>query len=125
MRINKVSVAVPKTGDTEILRLVVESFETLGMEIRNNNGSTALDNLDIYVKFTPEGSDVLMAGVAADFTNPNQPLLRASGDLTVLAASTSGWFLMDTRMAYEIVIKASAADSVPDDVTVSLRGIAH
>jgi hypothetical protein len=110
------SVTVAQAGLTTILE-VPEIADTVRCFCQIDAGSQALDAFEIQVKVHPDGDWVALYNASGDFTTPAGLLVGASGDLTGLALSTTGWFIMETRGLYGIRLQAScdnAAGSVCD-----------
>ena len=108
--------AAPKSG-TLASTLVLASgntplgdIECLGnakMFVRIDNGNQALDAFSILGSADGINFETLY-DATGDFTTPAGLLLGASGDLTGLALSTAGWFILDCSPFKAIQVTASA-----------------
>ena len=75
-------------------------------------GTANLSDFDVLFKAHPSGDWVQMAGDAADYTTPNYPVLKASGDLNSAAAgATVHWLLMDIKGAFKVKVQAAGTSS--------------
>ncbi len=109
------AVAVAGTGNTDLLEFICAGIEQIGVEIKPT--VHALDAFLIQAKFHPSGDYVTLYSSAGSFTSPAGLLLGASGDLTILAAAATGWFILDTRGLYAVRVQCSgAADGTLVDV---------
>jgi len=100
------AVSVAAAGNTTILQLRVDGMERLFVQF-----DVATNNLDAFLikaKAHPDATAATLYSAAGDFTAPIGLLLGSSGDLTAVAAGSSGWFVMDVRGLHEVTIQASA-----------------
>jgi hypothetical protein len=109
------SVTVPGTGNTTLLQVKVQGLERIFVQLSAT--TQALDAFLIQGKAHADATALTLFSAGADFTSPAGLMIDASGDLTGLAASASGWFVMDVRGLYEVKILASAA---ADSATVAI-----
>lgn len=98
---------VPASGNTTLCTLITEHMERLWVEIAN--ATQAFDAFAIQARFHEDGSFVSLFDAAGDFTSPAGILIGASGDLTTLAAGSSGWFCLDVLGIQAVRLVASAA----------------
>lgn len=101
------SVTVPATGNTTLLTLPVRGVTRIFVQL--SVATQALDAFIIAAKAHPDATAITIASAAADFTGPADPIVDTSGDLTAIAASGAGWFVMNTAGMHEVTISASAA----------------
>lgn len=118
------AVSVAGTGNTTLLDLNVRDLERIVCYI-----SVATQALDAFIiSGSAETADqssptfFTLYSAASDYTSPSGLLIGASGDLTTIAASGTGWFIMDVRGLAQVRLQASAAaDSA--SVTLKVSGV--
>jgi len=111
------AVAVPAAGNTDLLEIIVARVSVLGVEVLPT--VQALDAFIVQGKFNPNSAYVTMFSLATDFTTPAGIVLDASGDLTIQAAGSTGWLVLDVSALYAVKIQASA--NVAGQATVTAR----
>ncbi len=114
------AVAVVQTGNTALIEVDTSCIENLAVE-----AVVTGQNLDAFVvqgKVHPESTYVTLASATADYTTPNSPIIRASGDLTGITAGATGWFLMDVRPFYSVKVLASSGNVAGSTVTARAIG---
>lgn len=86
----------------------VSEFSRLFVRIDNTDASAVVfDDFDILI--SPDGTNFETAfSVAGDYTSPSGILVGASGDLTVLAAAATGWYILDCGGLMQVRNQASA-----------------
>ena len=105
-----VATTVTASGLATLLELTdVRSLVRLFFQVTAGNQN--FDAFEVQVKLHPDAGYVTMFSVAADFTTPAGLLVDASGDLTTLATTATGWFIMDLRGLYGLRVQASCASS--------------
>jgi len=114
---DNLSVSVAQAGLTT-LTTNEDMADTIRMLFEVTTGGQAFDAFEIQVKAHPNGSWITIYNAAADFTSPAGLIIGASGDLTTLAASTTGWFLMETRGLYGIRVQASCDNAAGSSCNV-------
>ena len=120
MRLNKTIVTNVPAALTEIGRFQIPAgLETIGVSIRTAN--VAAFNA-FQVRAQIGGENFTVASAAAAFTTPTAPIIRASGDLTALAANAAGYFVLDVRGMSEVTVFATCASAGPTAVTVQAQG---
>jgi len=100
-------VAVPAAGNTNLLDMDVSQLARIALEIKNT-GANAFDAFIVQGKVHVDGAFVTILSVAADYTTPAGIVVDASGDLTILAAGTTGWLILDALSFIAIRLQASA-----------------
>ena len=101
------SLSVPAAGNTPLLDLDVRGVERIYVQVTpTTNG---FDAFTIAIKPQANGAYSTIASVAADYTSPSGLLVGASGDLTTLAAATTGWFILDVRGIFMVRVQASGS----------------
>ncbi len=113
------SVIVAVAGTTSIGEISVLGLNQVVLRLANAAGGGALDALTIQYQYHPSGDFVTMVSTAANYTTPNWPVIKASADLTTLAANGSGYVVLDVVGIYKVRILASANT---DPATVTLEG---
>lgn len=93
------------SADTLIFTLPVSGMKRLMVQL--TAAVAALTALTIGVIPNAGGSASTIASIASDFTNPAGLMIGASGDLTILAAST-GWFILDVEGLDSVIITADS-----------------
>ncbi|MCZ2115208.1 MAG: hypothetical protein LC131_15470 [Anaerolineae bacterium] len=114
------AVTVGQTGNTALIEVDTSCIENLAVE-----AVVTGQNLDAFVvqgKVHPESTYVTLASATADYTTPNSPIIRASGDLTGITAGATGWFLMDVRPFYSVKVLASSGNVAGSTVTARAIG---
>lgn len=81
--------------------------ELLGVSIRVAAGSADLDQFELHGKIGD--AQFNFADAQGEFTSPQWPIRRASGDLTALGAGEAGYLVLDVRGLSEIVLYAASA----------------
>lgn len=102
-------VTVPAAGLTVLATFNVNFLERLCVEIAN--ASQDLDGFQIAARFHSAGSFMTLYSTSGHFTSPSGILIGASGDLTGLAAGSSGWFILDCLGLDQVRIFASAVSN--------------
>lgn len=113
-------VTVPASGNTRLADLDVAAFEQLTIQIVV--ATQALDGFRVSVR--PKGgvAYTLMYSASGDYTSPAGLVVDASGDLTALAAGSSGILVLDVSGLDSVRLEASAAlDSASVTVIASGR----
>lgn len=100
-------VSVGGTGNTSLMNIPVRGLSRIFVQLAVT--TQALDAFLIKGKASPDATAVTIFSQATDFTSPAGLMVDASGDLTALAASGSGWFAMDVSGLESVEILASAA----------------
>jgi hypothetical protein len=101
------AVTVPATGNTTLLSLRVDGLERIFVQF--TVATQALDAFIIQARCSADATATTIASAAGDYTSPTGLMIKASGDLTGVAAAGSGWFVMDVRGLFEVNVLASAA----------------
>lgn len=114
------AVAVPQAGNTTLLTLDTRGVERITVEIAVT--VQALDAFIIQGKAHGSGSALTLYSVTLDYTTPKGVLVGVSGDLTALAAGSSGWLVMDTKGFDSVIIQASSANVAGSTVSVFATG---
>lgn len=103
------SVTVAQAGLTTLMEL--ENIQDMiRMLFQVVAGAQAFDAFEIQAKANRNAAYVTLYSLAGDYTSPSGLLVGASGDLTALAATATGWFLMETRGLYAVRVQASCAN---------------
>ena len=112
------AVSVAVAGTTELLDLLVEGINEVGIEIvvTVNN----LDAFQVHGKVSKDSTYQVLYSAAGDYTTPVGLIIGTSGDLTAQAAATTGWIFLDVSPLYGLKIMASA---VTGAATVTARAI--
>jgi len=86
----------------------VSDFEKIFVQIDNTHASAVVfDAFEIQI--SPDGTNFETAfSTSGDYTSPAGILIGCSGDLTVLAAAATGWFILDVTGLASIQLQASA-----------------
>ena len=105
-RASNLSVSVATSGNTELLNIPVYGLEQLFVQfdVTTNN----LDAFIIKARASQDATAVTLYSTSGNYTSPVGLLIGVSSDLTAVAAAASGWFLMDVRGLWDVVIQASA-----------------
>lgn len=110
------AIAVAQAGNTtllEVLNMHMTSRAAVSAAVTGQN----LDAFRISFKYHPDQAYILVASAGVDYTTPNWPVLKASGDLTGLAAAATGSCILDTTGVVAMLVEASSAN--PAGSTVS------
>lgn len=103
---SNLAVSVPASGNTTLLQIPVAGLERIFVQF-----DVTLFNLDAFLirgRCSADATTTTLYSTTGQFTTPTGLLIAASGDLTGVAASASGWFLMDVRGLWDVTIQASA-----------------
>lgn len=117
--------AVPATGLTTVLDVLVPSAATrLAVELHNGAGA-ALDACQVLAKVHADGAFVAVVGGAAgttatDYSTPKWPYLGPSVSPVALEESTKAMLLLDVTSMYAVQVKVSA-DTNPASVSTYYR----
>lgn len=112
-------VAIAQSGNTEVCSVDVSGLEHVMVEI-----TVAVNTLDAFLltaKGHQKGPGLTLASATSDFTTPNAPVIKASGDLTGQTAG-SGWVIVDVRGVRTLVISASSSSSGGSTVEAWVTG---
>lgn len=82
------------------------------------SNDVAMDQFEVRGKVGD--TEITLASAGADFTSPAGIVVDASGDLTALAANTTGWVLLDVRGLTDLVLYGACAVGGPSTLTVDL-----
>lgn len=106
-------VNIKKEGTTvttaliELVTFSTHNLKRVGIEIAIT--LQTFDQFQILGQFGKGGSFVILYSAAADYTSPGGAIVDVSGDLTILAAGNSGWFIMDVEGIDQIKLKGACA----------------
>lgn len=78
----------------------------------------ALDQFAVAVRSNPEASYDVLFSSSADYVTPTGILVGTSGDLTIVAAGSSGWLIMDTDSIESVRIQAASSNALGSTVSV-------
>lgn len=117
---DNVSVAVAQGGNTTLLELPVDTIAALGVSL--TVADQALDAFIVQGRMSPSDAYQTLYSAAGDFTSPTGAVIDASGDLTTLAAGSSGWLMLNTLGLHSIKILASSGNVAGSTVTVRAIG---
>lgn len=67
------------------------------------------------------GVETTLYNTGTDFTSPAGLIIAASGDLTLQAANTTGWLVMDADPFTELRFYAACALAGPTNITVDFQ----
>lgn len=110
MNVKKLAVAIPQAGDTTLFDIDVSNYDLIGVEVKNS-GAQVFDAFKVFGKTHPGGDEITIASVGTDYTAPDGKfMLKASGDLTILAAAAVGWLLLDIRALHRLRMAASCGN---------------
>lgn len=99
--------------------LDVDSIETIAeIDVANANilyvqftvATAAFTDFNVDYRAHASGTYFTVAGVSADYTTPNAPVLKASGDLTV-AGIASHWIKLDVQGVESVRLQAAGTSS--------------
>lgn len=108
---NVINVAVAVGTTDPIATFDTSTARTLGVEVKNT-GANALDALEVWGRFSPQGNYFKLAYQATDFTTPVYPVSKASASPVTLASAASAWLVLDVAGFSDVQIRASAAVDV-------------
>lgn len=108
---------VAAAGTTTLATYDVQGHSRLSVEI--SVATQALDAFAITGRTHASASYQTLYNTAGQFLTPTGILVGTSGDLTTIAAGSTGWFLLDVSGLESIRITASAA---ADSAAVTCRG---
>ena len=111
-------------GSTPVLVTVYPEglMDRMTVAITETGAANALDAFTVAYMYHPSGGWITVASAGADYTTPNDPVIKASGDLTALLTNTSGWAILDIRGAYGVRFAASGAVG---NATLTIEGSAQ
>ena len=92
---------------TELGVYNVSDMEQISFHVLN--ADVTYDQFVISGRFINEGTWEVLFNTAADFTTPAGLLIGTSGDLTTIANTATGWFIMDTASLFEIKVEAASS----------------
>lgn len=115
------NVSVPQAGNTVLLTL-----NTYGVHRIFVSCAVTGQTLDAFLIMAKQNAGaaafVTFFSVTADYTTPKGIMIGASGDLTVQAAGTTGWFIMDTIGLDSVQIQASSGNVAGSTVNCAASG---
>jgi hypothetical protein len=115
------AVAVAQAGNTDLITIDVSRIARLWVEIAVSGQD--LDAFLVKGRTHASGSyQTLVGSVAANYTSPAGIIVGASGDLTTLAAATSGWIALDVRGLNSIKLQASSGNVAGSTVSAYAGG---
>lgn len=104
-----------RTGSKTLSDETLTTVFTVDVRGRNklfvqiDNTVTVLDQFVIKGRIHPDAAFQTLFSTSADYTAPTGILVGTSGDLTVIAAGATGWFLIDVSSFELIQIQAARA----------------
>ena len=123
MFVNSLALPVAAATTDTIQTINVESAGIMAVEVKNV-GAAALDAFEVWGKVTPDGQSFALATLAAHYTGPTYPIVRASASPVALAAGASVWFLVDVSAFALIDLKASGNAAVTSlDIHASVKNV--
>lgn len=105
-------------ASTEVAQFNAAGYSRVGCEIAVT--TAALTDFDILARMHGEGALQTLYSVAADYTSPAGLLIGTSGDLTIIGAGSTGWFVLNTQGIESVQLKAASGGSA--GVTVRCGG---
>ncbi len=108
MFVTQTAKAVALATIDEVLRVQTSDATTVGIEVKNS-GANALDAFEVWGKVSEGSNDQLLLSLAANYTTPVYPCIRASASPVALAAGASVWMCIDATGFDSIGIRASSA----------------
>lgn len=100
-------ITVPASGTTTLAELDVSRFERILFQF--DVATQALDAFLIQARAHTDANYRSLYSIVGDYTSPTGILVGASGDLTTVAASGNGWFILDCKGLDGLRILASSA----------------
>lgn len=115
-------IAVAQSGLTDLAVIDVSDVARLSVEIAVTGQD--LDAFLILARFHPSGSYQTLFSTADEFTFVDDVglLVGTSGDLTAIAASASGWFILDTLGIDAVKLQASSGNVAGSTVALYVGG---
>jgi len=98
---------VTSTSNVTVTTLDVRGLNVLYVEIQPV--TEALTAFEIAARPNTQGTFNTLFSASGDFTSPDGLLIGASGDLTVLSAGSTGWFIMFCLGLDRVQLSATAA----------------
>jgi len=107
MRVKLIEAVVALATTNEIIRINTESAVTAGLQIKNS-GANPFDVFDIVGRVHEDATDVTLLTLAADYSGPLFPCIRAVGAPVTLASNLTAWMVIDVSAFTSIAIRASS-----------------
>jgi hypothetical protein len=117
MFVKSTGLAVVAASIAAIQTINVAGVESIAVEVKNS-GANPLDAFEVVGKITPHSSEITLASLAANYTGPAYPIVRASASPVTLAAGASMWMVIDVAPFSEVQFKASSSGG---DTTLDLH----
>lgn len=117
---SNLSVAVAQSGNTALLEFNVARYTRVWVQVAVTGQD--LDAFVVQGKLHPDGGYITLASTAAHYTSPSGIVYGASGDLTVLAASATGWIALDVTGLDAVKILASSGNVAGSTVSAYAAG---
>jgi len=92
-----------------VATLQVSDYSVLWLDF--SVATAALSAFTVEYQIVGAGNWLPMAGVSGDFTTPNHPILKASGNLAAAGVGIH-WIKLDVRGVQNVRIKAAGTSSV-------------
>lgn len=100
-------VSCPASGNTALLTVDTSRLDRIFVQF--SVATQALDAFIIQGRCSADAAFETLYSTAAHYNTPTGLLVGTSGDLTAVAAGSTGWFILDTSSLYEVKILASGA----------------
>jgi hypothetical protein len=113
---DNVAVTVAAGSNTDILEVLVDDIDQLGVEIKP--ATQALDAFIFYGRMSPEGA--YQSIKSSGWNTAGGLLLATSGDIAALGAGSDGFVVLDVRGFYSVKFAASKAVA---DSAATIRAI--
>ena len=124
LRASNLSVAVAQAGNTTILEVDVREMDRLFVQV--DVTGQALDAFAIAAKTHSNGAYQTLYSTVADFTFTGATgpgiLVGTSGDLTIIAAAASGWFILDVSGLAFVRVQVSSGNVAGSTVSAYAGG---
>ena len=108
------------TTATNLIDIPCAELEAIFVTLLNV-GTSNLNSFEIQGKANSDGAFVVLRSLNTHYTSPSGILIEASGDLTALVSTTTGWFIFYPK-GIDIVRLVATRASGLDNVTVNVGG---
>lgn len=113
-------IAVAQSGDTDLVQFSVGQTERAWVQITCTGQD--LDAFIVLGRAHSSGAWLTLASSGSHYTSPAGVVFGASGDLTTLAAGSTGWIALDVQGLDAVKLQASSGNVAGSTVTVYVGG---
>jgi len=117
---SNLAISVPQAGNTVIFSIITIGLKRLFLQVTPTGNAFA--GFAVIGQATPAAPQSTLYSAAADYTSPKGLVVGTSGDLTTLAAGSTGWIILDVTGLAIVTFTAHSAAAGGSTVTAYCGG---